>query len=220
MTPSEIHSRLFDALVSEIHKRWPEYLHSRFTVAEIYQNLIPWRTHRDTMGIANSGEYEQALLRLLAGEGDYLTLESKAARDEIQAELECRSPNTGIYRDFAAVGVRLNQSRLPLPNDGAARQATVKPDAIGRHGFVAGEREPDTNGGAAFDLAAPGGAQAAPGSEVCACAGCTRELPGIEGVQFCPFCGQNVRVVACLACGMKVEADWTYCVGCGTRAER
>ena len=80
VTASDLPGRLFAALVREIRAKWPEYLDSRFTVAEIYQNLIPWRSHRNAMDIATSAEYEQALLRLLAGEGDYLALESQAAR--------------------------------------------------------------------------------------------------------------------------------------------
>ncbi len=221
MTTSELPGRLFDALIGEIFARWPEYVHSRFTVAEIYQNLIPWRTHRDTMGIATSGEYEQALLRLLAGEGDYLALESKAARDEMQAELECRFPNTGIYRDFAAVGVRLNPGRVPVHEESAGNKGAVEPAATDGNGFGTGESGPDAGAGspaptAAGDRARPDELQSA--GRVCS--GCSQELPRAEGLRFCPFCGQNARIVACLSCGMRVEAEWSYCAGCGTRAQR
>ena len=218
-TAADLPGRLFDALVSEIRTRWPEYLHSRFTVAEIYQNLVPWRTHRNSMDIATSGEYEQALLRLLAGEGDYLTLESQAARKEIRAELEARFPNTGLYRDFAAVGVRLNASRLPMPDGGPGRREAAASDVPDRDGLEVVEREPD----AAHGVAAPAAAEVGPGSGAAAaqvCSGCDQELPDIDGVRFCPFCGQDVRIVACSGCGMRVEAEWSYCVGCGRRARR
>ena len=222
MTPSELTGRLFNALVKEICERWPEYIHSRFTIAEIYQNLVPWRTHRETMGIATSREYEQALLCLLAGEGDYLALESKAARDEIQAELECRSPNTAIYRDFAAVGVRLNPSRLPLPDGGTERQRATQPDDISANGFGAGERAPEKEAGATFESMAAevGAGRDDTQSEVRACAGCSQELPQVEGMHYCPFCGQDIRVIVCLSCGMRIESAWSYCVGCGARAQR
>ena len=219
MTTSDLPGRLFDALVSEIQARWPEYLHSRFTVAEIYQNLIPWRTHRDAMDIANSGEYEQALLRLLAGEGDYLALESQAARDEIQAELEGRFPNTGLYRDFAAVGVRLNPGRLPVRDGDAEVRAANASDAMARTGPGAVGRDP----AAAAEIGAPRAAAVPPGNGTAAaqvCSGCNQELPPIEGVRFCPFCGQDARIVACLECGMRIEAEWSYCIGCGMRASR
>ena len=221
MTTSELPGRLFDALVSEIYAHWPEYVHSRFTVAEIYQNLIPWRTHRDTMDIATGGEYEQALLRLLAGEGDYLALESKAARDEIQAELECRFPNTGIYRDFAAVGVRLNPSRLPVHEAGTGRQEASTSAAADGNGFGTEENAPGA--GAVSAAAAATAGRTRPDEVKSAgrvCLSCSHELPRVEGMRFCPFCGHNARVVACVSCGMRVEADWSYCVGCGTRAQR
>ncbi len=189
---SDLPGRLFDALVSEIRERWPEYLHARFTVAEIYQNLIPWRTHRDAMGVATSAEYERALLRLLAGEGDRLALESEPAREEIRTELESGDPDTGLYRDFAAVGVRLNPSRVPVRDEAEPRGADA-----------AAEARPD--GGAAAGAI---------------CSGCDREMPSVDGVRFCPFCGQDVRVVACAECGMRIETEWFYCVGCGRRARR
>ena len=217
MTTTELPRRLFDALVTQIQAHWPEYLRSRFTVAEIYQNLIPWRTHRNTMDIGTSGEYEQALLRLLAGEGDYLALESQAAREEIQAELESRVPNTGLYRDFAAVGVRLNPSRLP-DDDAGTLQANAAHSGEWDAPMVAGRdaaARADT-AARAYGAADPGPDHGAVGGRVCS--GCSQELPAIDGVRFCPFCGQDIRIVACAGCGMTVEAEWSYCVGCGRRA--
>jgi endogenous inhibitor of DNA gyrase (YacG/DUF329 family) len=105
--------RFYQVLVDEIRRGSPSYLSSSFTVAEIYQSLIPYRTHRDQLGVEINGDYEDALLRLLAGEGDYLIIESDPARNRIRSELERRAPNTGIYREFAAVGVRLNPRMLP-----------------------------------------------------------------------------------------------------------
>ncbi|MBW3535154.1 MAG: zinc ribbon domain-containing protein, partial [Gemmatimonadetes bacterium] len=69
--------------------------------------------HRDRIGVEMNGDYEDALLRLLAGEGDYLVLESEHARRELQGELESSNPNTGLFREFAAADVRLNHERLP-----------------------------------------------------------------------------------------------------------
>lgn len=215
MTASDLPGRLFVALVREIRTRWPEYLHSRFTVAEIYQNLIPWRSHRNAMDIATSAEYEQALLRLLAGEGDYLALESQAAREEIQAELEARFPNTGLYRDFAAVGVRLNATRLPAGDGGPGHREAAAANVPDQDGLGVAEREPDAVAGITVPAAA--GEAMAVGQ---VCSGCDRELPDIEGVRFCPFCGQDARIIACPSCGMRVEAEWSYCVGCGRRARR
>jgi hypothetical protein len=103
--------RFFTTLVDEIRQNEPAYLHSTFTVAEIYQSLVPYRTHRDQIGVEMNGDYEDALLRLLAGEGEYLEMESDTARERIRLELRSSNPNTGLYREYAAVGVRVNREK-------------------------------------------------------------------------------------------------------------
>ncbi len=86
--PNDVLQRFHRVLVREIQASRPEYLNSPFSVAEIYQNLVPYRTHRDEIGVDMNADYEHALLRLLAGEHDYLTIESRTARREIREELE------------------------------------------------------------------------------------------------------------------------------------
>ena len=106
-------ARFHRALVEEILRTRPLYLSEPFTVSEIYQTLVPYRTHRDRIGVAMNGDYEDVLLRLLAGQGEYLVLESEHARKEIEQELKAQNPNTGLYREYAAVDVRLNPLRMP-----------------------------------------------------------------------------------------------------------
>jgi hypothetical protein len=106
--------RFHRALIEEIQTQRPEYPTSPFTVAEIHQHLVPYGSHRDRIGVDVNGDYEDALIRLLAGEGGYLILDSDPALRELQAELLTPNPNTGLYREFAAVDVRLNQAYLDL----------------------------------------------------------------------------------------------------------
>ncbi len=110
--PNDVLRRFHRALVREIQASNPELLSSPFSVAEIYQNLVPYRTHRDEIGVEMNADYEHALLRLLAGESDFLTIESRTARQEIREELEAPNPNTALYRDFAAADVRLNPQKI------------------------------------------------------------------------------------------------------------
>ena len=105
-------SRFYGALVEEIRVQRPDYLTGPFTVAEIYQNLVPYGQHRDRIGVEMNGDYEDALLRLLAGEGGYLILESDTALQNLREELESPNPNTGMYREYAAVDVRLDAKKL------------------------------------------------------------------------------------------------------------
>jgi len=105
--------RFHQVLVEEIRAHRPDLLSSPFTIAEIYQELVPYRTHRDRLGVEMNGDYEHVLLRLLAGEGEYLVLEAEAPRKALKTEYRSANPNTGIYREWAAADVRLNPSRLP-----------------------------------------------------------------------------------------------------------
>jgi hypothetical protein len=126
----EILDNFFSALLAEIRTRKPDYLRESFTVAEIYQNLVPYRTHRDTIGVEMNADYEDALLRLLAGEGDLLVLESDTARGEIAEELRSSNPNTLMYRDYAAAMVRLNPALAVDPRDVMDVEDTVAIEAL------------------------------------------------------------------------------------------
>ncbi|MBI4539816.1 MAG: zinc ribbon domain-containing protein [Gemmatimonadetes bacterium] len=106
----DILERLHRALVREIRATCPEYLDSPFAVSEIYERLVPYRTHRDVIGAGLSAEYEYVLLRLLSGEGGYVHLES-GAREAILRELASPNPNPTVYREFAAAQLRLDVAR-------------------------------------------------------------------------------------------------------------
>ena len=114
---NQVLERFHRALIEEIQTQRPEYLTQPFTVAEIYQNLVPYGSHRDRIGVEMNGDYEDALVRLLAGEGGYLILDSEPALRNLRAELDTPNPNTGVYREFAAVDVRLNQAYLDLSHE-------------------------------------------------------------------------------------------------------
>lgn len=129
--PQDILARFHRALVREIRSNRPEALTSPFSVAEIYQNLVPYRTHRDEIGVEINGDYEHALLRLLAGEGEFLTIESRTARQEIKEELETPNPNTSLYRDFAAADVLLNPDKTDEALQGWEPPAEGVEDEVG-----------------------------------------------------------------------------------------
>jgi hypothetical protein len=218
--------RFHRVLVESIAGAVPAYLDASFTVAEIYQSLVPYRTHRDRLGVAMNGDYEDVLLRLLAGEGEFLQLDSEAAREKIRKELSTRNPNTGIYREFAAVGVRLNPARLPVIERAPERPAP-RPEATARPVSSTPERKAPSVPEARTASSEPRVAQPAPPRETRApdgrdtaaqekCPGCSSRLPERPGLQFCPFCGTNIRVVPCRKCGEVLDRSWRFCVACGT----
>jgi len=126
----EILERFIETLVQEIAVTRPEYLTAPFTIAEIYQDLVPYRSHRALIGVEMNGDYEEALLQMLSGEGDCLLLDSAVARQEMQDELASPNPNTSLFHDFAAADVRLHPGRVPLDvgrgSEGAAEEAAVE----------------------------------------------------------------------------------------------
>lgn len=209
----DILSRFHRTLVEEIRAKRPEYLDSPFTVAEIYQNLVPYGTHRDRLGIEMNGDYEDALLRILAGEGGYLILESAPALRVLREEVDSPNPNTGLYREYAAVDVRLDPSRLAFaaphvhpqsPDELLSVEALApEPDRVEPEGDL----EPEANGrrSAAVSREVPEN-----------CRWCRAELPRRATLNFCPFCGTDVHVVPCPGCGEELEPDWRFCVSCGT----
>jgi hypothetical protein len=271
----EVLSRFHRALVREIHARNPEHINSPFTVAEIYQNLVPYRTHRDELGVEMNADYEHALLRLLAGEGDFLTIESRTARKEIREELDTPNPNTGLYRDFAAADVRLTLEKLEVglleeiaqevsfgeaaaSNDEESMEVDVMEEEVMEGGVGEeeasqgdyetleveplgaslvppgeGEEEVDSDefpvevsedvegfevdDGDGLDLGAEGEEEDLPPFENCPW--CTEALPQQARVRFCPFCGSDVQLVPCPACGEELKLNWRFCIACGTEVK-
>jgi hypothetical protein len=229
--------RLHRALVQALRERDPAGLNRPFTVAEIYQDLVPYRTHRDLLGVEMNGDYEHLLLRLLAGEDELVVLESDHARREIEAELGRTNPNTGLFRDYAAVDVHLVAERIPAEDDGwpdADDEAVILPAAVDdvvptpapepsveeTHASVDElaptepmEEDPmDTPAAEATDPDT-----ALPGDEG-VCHWCRETLPIRDNLNFCPYCGTDVRVLPCGSCGEAVEPGWRFCIQCGSSA--
>jgi Double zinc ribbon len=205
---SDVLERFHRALVEEISAQHPEYLDGPFTVAEIYQNLVPYGTHRDRIGVDMNGDYEDALLRMLAGEGEYLLMESEHALRDLRQELRSANPNTGLYREFAAVDVRLNPARVRAVNAHGRRsgpQPQDEPEALS-----VADLAPDT----VTEEPAPKPSSAA-GDVPDSCRWCRAELPRRPRLRFCPFCGTDVHVVPCPGCGEELEPDWRFCIACG-----
>jgi predicted RNA-binding Zn-ribbon protein involved in translation (DUF1610 family) len=279
--------RFHRALIEEIQTQRPEYLTSAFTVAEIYQNLVPYGSHRDRIGVAMNGDYEAALIRLLAGEGGYLILDSEPALKNLQAELKTSNPNTGLYREFAAADVRLNQAHLDLSAaamgqlpDLATELDAEDPIAMNDLALAGGVatgpdlgivppgvdifadpievvlENPVLPVAATPDPPVTQAVASAPDSsahrqplvpELCgeaaatptmgeersvpptatthsattdgaACQWCRADLPNPGSLNYCPFCGTDLRLVACGSCRAELEPGWRFCASCGFEA--
>lgn len=218
---ADVIHRFHTVLVDEIRHSAPEYLSQPFTVAEIYQSLVPYRTHRDRIGVELNGDYEAALLRLLGGEDDLVQLDSEAARSRIRRELDSSNPNTGVYREFAAVNVRLNPDALDEEVDGEAEDRGEDP----KDPPPASSPEPPpapprtapkaSNRPRASGRPEAGPSSAARGKPPTECPECDAGLPDRDTLRFCPFCGANVFIMPCGECGEVLERNWAFCIACG-----
>ncbi|MEX0907325.1 MAG: zinc ribbon domain-containing protein [Gemmatimonadota bacterium] len=193
------------------------------TVAEIYQELVPYRLVRSEVGFGMNADYEHALLRLLAGEAGRVRLEPDTARETIRRELRDANPNVGLYRDYAACDVWVQ----------APVEASHVAEAVAELLGDVFENE-DADEAAIFSLvddldpepyltevagddeaAAETEAPARRGAEADHCTYCDSPLPTQRPVRFCPYCGGDQTTRPCGECGEPLEPGWMFCIACG-----
>jgi predicted RNA-binding Zn-ribbon protein involved in translation (DUF1610 family) len=112
-----------DAVVSRLHQALAEALKTRkggregqpVSVAEIYQELVPYRNVRSAIGVEMNADYEYALLRLLAGEGNFARIEPVEAREALRLEIGSPNPNVTLYRKYAGCDVWVDLDRPGAP---------------------------------------------------------------------------------------------------------
>ncbi|MGI8619201.1 MAG: double zinc ribbon domain-containing protein [Gemmatimonadaceae bacterium] len=223
--------RVFQRLVQNIKSRSPEQLTLPFTVAELYEQLIPYRHNRRELGIETNQDYEIAVMRLLSGERDYI-VGDEAMQDSLKQEIASRNPDTGAFREFATTQISISPEALEKQATRSRTPAAQRPAAAPQGGGTAAGvaatsavRDTATldqrvqDGEATPPAARPGkvpdsGAAGRPG-EPQGCRYCSGTLPEGKTVVFCPHCGQNLAVNQCPACGTEMERGWKFCIGCG-----
>jgi hypothetical protein len=109
-----LHAALVDALRASRNPPFEQPV----TVAEIYQDLVPYRLVRVELGFEMNADYEHTLLRLLAGESELARLEPREAAEELRDELDSPNPNVGLFRKFAGCDVWIARPAAAL--EGAA----------------------------------------------------------------------------------------------------
>lgn len=201
--------RLYWRLVEVLCKDGADPAARPLTIAEVYQQLIPYRQVRSELGIHELAAYEHALLRLLAGERGHVLVNSAAVREELERELASPNPILGIYRDYAAEGLWLNPaprgSAPARPDDSeSVPAATETPEAVSSAPEIA----------LSPPLSAPVVTRVPPPPPP-SCRSCRMHLPPGRDARFCPFCGAIQGPVPCKECGVDVEPEWSYCIGCG-----
>ena len=224
--------RLFERLVRVLASDAPGRLAVPFPAAEVYERLVPYRSNRSTLRVATHQDYEMAVLRLLAGERGYVSLEPAEVQQALQREAGEQNPDTGLFRQFPDAILSLNRLAAerflrgdrayapvpppPMASAAASATSTRPPVEAGEREEEAEEEEPEegstsraTSSASPFELAE----QTETPRQ---CPYCGETVPANRKVNFCPQCGQPPSgELRCPACGSEVDVGWRYCVGCG-----
>jgi hypothetical protein len=216
--------RMFRALLQVMSATYPQYLSQPFEVAEIYQNIIPYRHHRRELRIDTNEDYQVALCRLLSGERGYLVADDALA-DTMRRELSSPNPNTAIFRDFAASRVALGPNAQKRWQEMGGDASELRAAGGESRGTPVPPPPPPVSwndGGSRSQTAtqAPRAATvtrtaSATNGDGESCRYCAGSLPEGRSAKFCPHCGQNLTIQRCPACGTELEIDWKYCITCG-----
>jgi len=140
--------RLFERLVSVLADDAPGRLAVPFPAAEVYERLVPYRSNRSILKVATHQDYEMAVLRLLAGERGYASLEPAEVRDALRRETGESNPDTGLFRQFP--DAVLNRPRPPRKITPKSRRSQARrsssPNRARRRASVptAGKHSPAT----------------------------------------------------------------------------
>jgi hypothetical protein len=110
--------RTFRHLVQTIQARYPAYLTQPFEVAELYQNILPYRHHRRELGLETNQDYEFVLLQLLSGARDYLIVDEQM-RERLARELAAPNPDPGVFRGYSTSQVALSTAAVRRVQEGS-----------------------------------------------------------------------------------------------------
>lgn len=220
--------RLFLQLIRNLAELDPSRVHGPVEVAELYQRLVPYRTHKTHLGFDTVEDYEMAVLRLLAGERGYALVEPAEARAAMAKEVAGVNPDPGFFKRFGNARVTFDPGHVrralggleapvgtetdETPESEPAVGPPVEVDALGEAAGTPPEEGAEP--GVPFALEEEG-TQLSPRTTSAPCSFCGGELPIGRAVIYCPHCGQNVGVVHCPACGTELDFGWRFCITCG-----
>ncbi len=212
--------RLFRHLVHLLAADDAERLRTPFEVSELYQSIVPYRSHNRELHFDAIEDYDMALLRLLAGERGYASVEPIEVREALALEAEAVNPNPGAFRDFAAATVVLNPGAVRSVLEGQAAYAPPPaPAAGGAGGAAAAGVAAGAGGEPVFEAIDLDRSSRAPSEPANTCVHCDAKLPRTRQAVFCPFCGHELQALHCTRCGDPLEPGWRFCLTCGHPAQ-
>ena len=190
-----------------------------FPASDVYERLVPYRSNRSRLNVATHQDYEMAVLRLLAGERNYLQLEPENVREAMQREIATINPDPAYFRSFPDAQVMVNgraAERVLLADRAYAPPVDQDDDELLD---TTGENPipPAAHGPAPF--VHPARFRVARPPEILSehqCEYCGGVLPSNREARFCPHCGQPQEGdLKCPGCGGALDVGWAYCLSCG-----
>ena len=204
--------RLYYEFVEILRRERPSVLKDEaLTIAEVHEQIIPYRRIRNRVGLGSHGDYEATLSRLLAGERDYL-LSDHDVQEELRAGLQESLPDIRRFLAFPDVRVWLNADKVPPPGDirYAPPELRESVDWVSE----AIESHEEESAGESGPGEEPATAEVEPEpAEPVFCPMCGAQTP--ETATFCPFCGRRLTPEACGTCGADLDPVWSFCSHCG-----
>lgn len=239
---------LFRLLVRALSAQQPPRIHQPIAINELLDSILPYRLVRRELGVDSAEDYETLLLRLCAGEGDFVQADP-ATQAVLLAELDKPLADLALLRVYGdthivvrtdplltALDVRPEERYAPpgartSPPPEAPEAAEVETDEASAP--VADRLDngaddawlPDPVFEANASVITPRApdvpdAPPAPADKTqVRCPFCGGLLPPRMMINFCPHCGMAQDVGTCRSCGADMDVGWRYCVSCGEDAQ-
>ncbi len=213
--------RLFGLLVAALARETRVAV--PFPASQVYERLVPYRSNRSRLNVATHQDYEMAVLRLLAGERNYVQLEPETVREAMQREIATINPDPAYFRSFPDAQVMVNgrAAERVLLADRAYAPATPDEDedlvdTTGENPVPVPYIPPPRPSSYRAASSPPSGAKPKDPLTANQCEYCGGGLPGNRKARFCPHCGQPQEGdLRCQGCGSELDVGWAYCLACG-----
>jgi hypothetical protein len=104
--------RLVKKLVEVLLARDPTGVHRPLTIADLRTEVLPYRTHRTSLGITSVEDYQLLILRLISEEGDFVRTNPPTAAERAKKEVGLANPNLDLVDDLGAVTIQIGAPSL------------------------------------------------------------------------------------------------------------
>lgn len=207
--------RLAFRLVRIIRQRYPQLQTYGFTLTDLEETLLPFRESRREMANGSADMWERTMLRLIAGEREYLATDPELQRACTHA-LRMPSPTVALVRAWATSTIRLGEASRAF----SAGMADEPSSADGTVTSTGGARDArDARDARREPTCGPTNERSHESSAVHCCRYCGNRLPEARSMTYCPHCGLDLSKRQCPACSTQLELAWRYCVTCGRESD-